>query len=481
MINLKEHIKLSGIYTFFTAFPVVLQLIVYPIIEGADKLGAEDFGYLAIAEAIVSFLAIYCLFGMAITIARLYFDYSENKTQYKQLVATIFSGIIFRALLLLPLFYFFATYIGGFFKAGPLQNFQSYGAYLIIIAFNRTIISVALSLYRNEKKLQNFVIVSIVSGIARSVFQVVGVLHFDLSFKGYLIGTSIGGGIAALLILVYTFHTCRFSFSNVIQRKTLKFATPLFLSDLMFWGILFFDRFLLLKNPEQLGIYDNAMKFAMGVYFISQGLANAVQPELFRFFKKGFSDEEKNIKSLSNIFIAENLIVVGLVIIPIMLFIDNFYETRLLLSAGIISIVLLRYIANAQYQIFLWPVIFLKKTKMFFYFNLATLFLSVALNIILIPLYEIYGAIMASVFACIFQVIIFYLLQQRLIKIKWNKFKVLYFPFAVVFFTIIMELTKIKTGLNMYLFAVLTVLFIFGGLTFIYKKEILERIRRNRL
>jgi len=474
MINLKEHIKLTGVYTFFAVFPALLQLIVYPVIEGTDRLGAQDFGYLAIAEALLSFLVIFCLNGMAITIARYYYDYCDEKSGYKKLVSTIFSGVIIRAAVIIALLVVFSPIIGSFFPKGPLQNFESYGIFLGIIAFNRSVISVALSLYRSEKSIRNFISVSLISGLCRSLFQIIGVLYFDLSFIGYLMGTAIGGSIANISILTYTYFNNGIHFSSTIRKQLRSFALPLALTDIMYWGIMFFDRFLLMKNPTQLGIYDNAMKFAAGVLFITQGLAGSVQPELFRLFKKGIKENEKDIKSLSNIFVAENILAVGVFALPLILFINIFYETELLLSAGLLMIILVKFVFNAQFQIFSWPILYNKNSKLYFLLNLITFLVLVGLNILLVPSLGYYGSIISFLAAGFVQVFAFYLAQRKIIAIPWNLKKVMLFPITIVLFTVIMEYIKIHFELNPIITSIIVVVYIFSGLILLYKTDILK-------
>ena len=472
MINYKEHIKLTGLYTFFAAFPAVLQLIVYPIIEGNDRLGAEDFGYLAIAEALLSFLVMFSLYGMSVTISRFYFDYKDNHRDYKRLVSTIFTGIILRSAVILAVVLIFADLFGTFFSAPALSDFRSYGHYLAIIAFNRTVIIVALSLYRTEKRVRMFVIISLLSGLARSTFQITGVLYFDMSFVGYLMGTAIGGGVASLSVIVYTYTKCGIKYSREINRHMGKYALPLFAADILVWGIVFIDRFMLINNPEALGIYDNALKFAMGIQFISQGLAGYVQPELYRLYGRRGEESDAGIRSQSNLFMAENIVVIALLIIPVMLFITWFYETSLVASAGLLALVFSKYLLYAQYQIFLWPILYLKRSGIYLTVNLIVFAVVLLLNLLLVPYFSYYGSIAASLTGGVIQVLSFYTIQNRLMPFSWNKTKLLYFPLGIIVLLVLMEAAKHIFNLDIFFASGIFVTMVFFGLTLIYRREI---------
>jgi O-antigen/teichoic acid export membrane protein len=478
MINVKEHFRLTGLYTFFAAFPAVLQLVVYPIIEGNDRLGAEDFGYLAVAEALLSFLVMFALYGMSVTISRFYFDVKDDPSKYKRLVSTIFTGVIIRSILIIGIVILFADFFGTFFKASSLSDFSEYGHLLAIIACNRSIIMVALTLYRNEKRVRMFIVVSLVSGIARSIMQVVGVLYFDMSFVGYLTGTAIGGGVAAVTILVYTYLRCGFQYRRDVISTLSKYAFPLFLADIVFWGILFIDRFLLLNNPEALGIYDNAMKFAIGIQFVSQGLGGYIQPELYRHFSNGKERDEGAIKSLSNLFMAENIAVITALILPVMLFITWFYETSLTISAGLIGVVFVRYVFLAQFQIFLWPILYMKRSDIYLYVNLVVLGVVLTANVFLVPVYGYYGAIFAAMAGGAVQVIGFSIFQNRMMPIGWNRVKVLWFPFFVTGLFVAGEVIKLWFNLNMFAVTACLVTLVFFGLVLLYRHEAIRLFRK---
>jgi O-antigen/teichoic acid export membrane protein len=353
-----------------------------------------------------------------------------------------------------------------------LQNFSEYGPSLVLAGLNRSLLATLLALYRNEKRLRFFIMISFIAGILRSGFQLTGVLYYDLSFLGYVHGTAVGGSVISLGLIVYSYYRCGFHYNKSILKNLSSFVRPLFFTDLLLWGLLFADRFFLLRNPADLGIYDNAMKFAIGVQLIIQGLINATQPEIFRYLKEGIKVRSSEIKTLTNLFLAESIGITVITIIPVMLFITLFYETALNQSAGLITIIFVRFILTSQYQVFAMPLIYAKKTRIFFYLNSFVLFLSLGINWLLTPVLGYYGAIIAFFSANIIQVILFSIMQQKYTPINWNKNKVLYFPIAVVFTAILLEITKLVFGADPFLTASFFVLFAFGGLAFLYKTEL---------
>lgn len=472
MLNIKEHFRLTAVYTFFAAFPALLQLIVYPLIEGEGLLGATDFGYLAITESIISVASIFCLFGTSSGIARLYYDYYNDRSGYNRLVSSVLTGILGRGLLLLGLSIVFGSTIGNLFPQQELQDFGDYGPLLMISGLNRAIIVMSITLFRHEKRIQAFIIVSLAAGLMRSAFQVIGVFFFDLSFLGYIQGTAIGGGAAAIGVATYLYLSCGFHYNKSINKGLFSFSRPLFFSDLVFWGLLYIDRFFLIDKPDDLGVYDVALKFAIGIQLIIQGLSSTIGPELFKNLKEGVSKRAKEVKMISNLFVAESIGIIMVCIIPAMLFISVFYETELTLSAGLIAITFVRYIFRVQYQVFSLPVMFSKRTNVIFYINVGILILNTLLYWALIPRFSYYGAIIAYFFSNFLQVIIFRIVQGRIIPIKWNSNKVFYFPLGIILVASLLEFLKIYMKINPYYTAALLIALTFIGYYVIYRKEI---------
>ncbi len=472
MINLREHFKLSAVYTFFAAFPALLQLIVYPAIEGEARLGAADFGYLAITEAIISVVFLICTFGMGTSIARFYYDHREKASGYGYLVSSILTGIIGRGMLLLGVALLMAPQIGQLFSQPELQDFGRYGPSLVIAGLNRSVISTLLVLYRNEKRVKAFVIVSFFSGIFRSGFQLAGVFLYDLSFIGYVYGTALGGAVMAIALAVYTYTSCGIHYKRPLLKALHRFALPLFLTEFIYWGLLFGDRFFLLNNPEELGIYDNAMKFAIGVQMIIQGLTAASQPEVYRYMKEGIKKREDEIRTVLSLFIAEAAGIISLAILPVMLFISTFYETELTLSAGLVGIIFARFLLRAQYQVFSWPLLFRKKTGVFFLINSLVLVINLSINWFLTPRIGYYGAVTAFIAAFVIQIVLLRAVQHRKAPVKYNTMKVFWFPLSIIMVAALLEAVKVLLSLNPYLTAVALVLYIWGGLAIIYRNEI---------
>ncbi len=471
-LNLKEFFKLSAIYTVVGAIPPILQVLVQPIIEGENRLNTVDFSHLAIVESIASFAFVFTLFSMGNAISRFYYDFQEKSLGYKKLVSSIFLSILFRGIVLLIAALFLKNYIGSFFNQEELKNFTSYGFAAIIIGINRSIIATAGALYRNERKVKLFVIINLLLTFLRTGLQIAGIFLYEMSFLGYVYGTVIGTSFTSITILIINFKRTGIKYDLKIMKEVNSFAFPLFQYNLIAWGILYIDRYFLEGMPNELGIYNAAITFAIGIQIILQGLTSAVQPELFSLMKEGIEKQKEEIKKLSNIFMLQAQGVTIFLMIPAIAFLLVFYETDLRLASSFIAIIFMRQILVSQYNILSTPVYFLKKTKVFFYINIFVLIINILLNYLLIPVLLIYGAIIASLVSCFLQVVLMFYMQKKLIDINFNKTKILLFPILILIFVIIMQVFQISFKLNPLLVAILINIFFVIGVYFLYKSEV---------
>jgi O-antigen/teichoic acid export membrane protein len=470
-INNKEFFKLSFLYTAVAAFPPLLNLFVRPLIEGNNKLNAAEFSRIEIAETIISFAFIIATYAMGNALSRFYYDYTENKNGYKKLVSTVFNSILFRGFLILIVAFIFRDYIGKLFSQEALQDFSSYGFAAIIIGVNRAIIMTAFALYRNEKKVRRYLIISILLGLIRSVFQIIGVFYYEMSFIGYVYGTCIGSSIISISILIYTYKSVGFHYDRKTLKPVNRFALPLFEYAIVAWGINFADRYFLESTPTLLGVYSQALILGRGIEIILQGLQGASQPEMFRLMKDGIQKNMDEIKKLSHLLMAQSQFLIAAAIIPAMMYCMVF-KTELRLAAGFIAIVFVRYILRTQYIVFSFPVYFEKKTKIFLYLNLIVLFINLSLLYYLVPLWGAYGAIAAVITSQSLQVVGIFMYQKTIVNISWNLRKLITFPFAIVIIAIVLEFIKLSYEINIFTISAILVVVIFSSLVVLYKNEI---------
>ncbi len=477
-VNVKEHLKLSLIYTAVAAVPPVIQVLIQPIIEGNDRLNAIDFAQMGMAEMVTSLAFTISLFAMGNAISRFFYDVNDDKKGYNSLVSSVYSSILLRGLFLLFVAFVFRNYIGSLFTQEGLRNFSTYGFAAIVTGINRSINISAATLYRNEKRVRAFIIVNLATALVRTGFQLIGLFYFEMSFLGYVYGSAIGSSIVSVGVLIYSYRQCGFRVDRGLTASMNRFAWPLFQYGVLAWGLTFADKYFLEQFPTDLGIYFTAVNFAMGMQIIMQGVQGATQPEIFRYMKEGIKNREAEIKSMSNMLMAQSQAIIALAILPVMLYLTLFYETDVRFASAFIALIFIRYLPRTQYVIFSFVVYYEKKTQFFLYLNIVTLSLNVLLNFLLIPHLLIYGAVISIMVSDILQVVGAYFYAQRIAPIRWNLWKLFYSPLICVVAVILLELIKGYFGLNQFITASASVVVLLSSLVLLYRREIANLMKR---
>jgi O-antigen/teichoic acid export membrane protein len=418
---------------------------------------------------------------MGAAISRFYYDYNDDKTKLNKLISTIFNSILFRGVIILLLAFAFGDRLVSLFSQTELQDFSSYGYYAIIIGISRAINNTVAALFRNERKLINFIILNISLGIIRIAFQLIGIFYIEMSFIGYVYGSCIGSGIIASTILIYIYYKSGFSFNIKLIKETHIFSSPLFFNAVCVIVFTQADKLFLENQPTELGIFFTATSLALGVQMIIHGLYGAAQPEVFKFMKAGITKQMNEIKQISNIIIMQTIAIVTFSIIPVMLYISYFYETDVRLASNLILILFIRHILKTQYYVFTWPLMFMKKTNLIFGINVIALVIYLALNFALVPTWGYYGIITSLFISDFIIVIISYYIQKRIIQIDWNLKKALLFPFGIVVTTVVLEIIKLRFEWNTFINPILFISMISISIVLLYKKELTKSISKFRL
>lgn len=470
--DLRDFLRLSALYTFASAFPAVLQIVVLPFIEGAGRLGALDFAHIAISESISTFVGPLIIFSMGSGISRFYYDYRDRPGEVGRLYSSVLTGIVARGLLALAAAALLGDWLAARFTQEGLRDFGSYGYGAVAVGINRAVLTSAATLYRNERRVARFVGANLLAAAARTAFQLAGLFWFDMSFVGYVNGAAAGGGVVTLLILADAWRRAGVRYSFAMMRPVMRFAAPLFVFEMARWGVTYADRFFLESRPEQLAVYDTAQRFAAGLYVIFQGLYGAIQPDFFRFLKQGGAEAAEGIRRIGNVYMLQaQAIAIGLAL-PVIAYIRLCFETQLQEAAGLVTIVFAQYILLALNTLFSLAIIYRKRTDLYLAVNAAVLAVSLALNFALTRRYGPYGAVAAAYAANLAQLALLALIQRRVEPIAWNYRKTLWLPLGVVAAALAAEAAKLALGLG-YLAAACGVAAVAaGGVGVVFRAEI---------
>jgi len=431
--KLKELTKDTAIYGISTMVGRFLNFLLVPFYT--NIFVPAQYGIVNQVYAIILIVNVILLFGMDTAYMKnavLVKDKDEEKKIFSTpyLTVAIVSICICLIIVLLerPLF--------NLLEIPSNYNYLIY--YTALILFLDSITIIPFVKLRIERKARKFALYKSLSIIVNLVMNFTLILKFKLGIEAILISNVASSGFSFLLLSPTIFRAFKFHIDVQLLKKLLKFGLPFLpagLSSMMIQGI---DRPILTKltNLNVAGIYSANYKLGIFMMLFVSMFQFAWQPFFFQHA------EDKNIKQVFAKILTYFTIVSCLLLVILSLFIDDMIKIQLfhktLIGAKywsgvvIVPIVLFGYVFNGIYYI-LSAGMFIKEKSLYVpIITGAGAIINVGVNILLIPVWGIVGAALATLFAYFFMAVGVYFVTQKFYEIQYENSKVLITMFFVL-------------------------------------------------
>ncbi|MDA0262365.1 MAG: oligosaccharide flippase family protein [Proteobacteria bacterium] len=394
--------------------PVVLTLPIF-----TRFFGPEEFGALNLILAVVSLLAIVISLGNESTYAR-YFFAEKNVADRRIITGTwlIFIGLfsVVAVLGCLP----FST-------ALSLRLFDSEARWFLIVLALLVIPPTLINglcgqILRNVFRARAFVILNVVSACLIAGFSLAGVFILELGLVGV-----IGGTLAAVtfvlplwLLIARPPLTLRISLSRLAG--LVRYGVSLMLAGLAYWVFTTSDRLMLgwLADIEAVGLYSAAATIVMVMGLLIAAFGRAWWPRALELYETDAEQARNFFSRIATYLLAgfgmiaialalyarEIIVIVsgqsfaaGAVAIPPLAFAAVAFATTSITSAGMTLTKRVRHIAT---------------------FSWLAAVLNIGLNLILIPRFLLAGAAWASFGSMIFLSLGYFMVSQRLWRVRYE-------------------------------------------------------------
>ncbi|MEJ6583977.1 MAG: oligosaccharide flippase family protein [Crocinitomicaceae bacterium] len=443
MSSVKSLLGQTAIYGLPTIVGRLLNYFLVPLYT--YFLPLDKYGIISELYAWVAFLIVLLTFGMETA----FFKFFNDKTDKDEVFKNSFLTVLGINLLFLLVLLFFNQHIA------DLLLYSDHNEYIVLLGIIVCIdasSALPMAKLRSENKALKFSLIH---------FTAIGVnISLNLIFFFFFYNEShphegvffilIANLVSSLVKPIGTYSEfigLKLKYNAVLAKEMFKYAIPLVIAG--FAGIIneTLDRVMLkqllynrgglsLKAAEaQLGIYSACYKLAMIVTIFLQAYRYAAEP----FFFANAKDENRNklYAKIMNYFIA----FVCLVFIGVALNIDVFkYFIRnedFWVGLDVVPILL---VANVFLGIYFNQSIWYKlsgQTKFGAYIAIGGAAITIAVNLIFIPLYGFYASAWATLIVYGLQMVASYLLGQKYYPIKYNLRKFgLYFGLALTLYFI---------------------------------------------
>ncbi len=425
-------VKSSRDYIFLNFFTILVPIILYPFITSI--VSPSDYGNYIFLQSIAMFTIAICNFGCLVGFKRNYFECNSNKEKHLLLTSiqlfllAIFLIVIFINLIFEDQIFKFLN------KSNSSQNFWL----LILIGVSLESISkYYLTFLVNEQNSKRYCLLLM---LKNSFYIIFVLLFFFLNYKilSLIYSLLISNLILFLIILIYQLKNIEFVFSLNPIVKTIKISYPLILRVLFGQLNARLDKILitLIAGVASTGVYAIAQSIS---YFIFQVITSLDKVFITSLNKKLFSGIRDIKEYLTPYLFISSIAAVSVIMfndIIYFLLIDEIYHG----AENIVIILSLYYFFLFFNKITGTQLIYLKKMwligNLFFLSVISNFFM----NIILIRLFGMLGAAIATLITSIVFILIQKYFAERNMELRMNT-KSLYLICSFVLLVSIFQLT----------------------------------------
>ena len=425
--KIKQLTKDTAIYGISTMVGRFLNFLLVPLYT--NLFLPKEYGIQSQVYVFISIMNIILLFGMdtaymkfAVNVQNSDEDKNNFSTPYLTVMIVSFFICLLVILLQNPIFYLLAIPSG--------YNYLIFYTSLILFLDSLTIIPfVKLRIERKAKKFALFKVLGIILNITLNYILIV---KWGLRVEGIFISNLASSALTLTLLFPSIIRSFKMIINLPILKKLLKFGLPFLpagLSSIMIQGI---DRPILTKltNLDTAGIYSANYKLGIFMMLFVSMFQYAWQPFFFQ------NSQEKNIKQVFSKILTYFTIAGSLILIFLSLFIDDIVKVHLFGRGTLIGheywggliivpIILFGYLFNGIYYI-LSAGMFIEEKSL--YIPVITgigAAINVGVNFLLIPVWGIVGAALATLASYLIMAIAVYKITQKFYEINYENGKVI--------------------------------------------------------
>jgi O-antigen/teichoic acid export membrane protein len=413
--DIKRLLRHSGIYLIGNILNRVGAFVLLPLYT--RYLPVADYGALEILYATTAVISVVLAAGLSHTTLRFYFE-QHSETDKKAVVTT--NLVLVMVIGSLGALAVFAV-------REPITQLL-FDSTRFLFALTVCLIAMVLEMstevgfayMRAREKSALYVALSFARLLLQVGLSVYLVMQKGMGIDGVLLANLASVALGWCVVVGYALWHCGRNIAPRLIKPMLRYSLPMAASALVGSVAINADRFLIkeMLSLDAVGIYALAMKFALLLSFlVSEPFARAYSP--FRFSIM----EQANAADIQALVLRHLVTATSLVALGVALFMPevlHFLAGKPYQSAHLYTPFLLAsvVVSMASYC-FETGILVKKKTKYLLYIALTVLVAKIALNVVLIAKFGLYGAAIAYFLAALLQAFLVNLASQKLMPLQY--------------------------------------------------------------
>lgn len=419
--KIKSLSKQTLIYGTSTIVGRFLNFLLVPLYT--NKIDPADYGIVSVVYAFIAFMNIVYSAGLE----QGFFKFASTKevgTDKQNFSIPFFSILINSAILSIIIIALSYAVPGLWILKGTSVSIIKY---TVLILFFDALVMVPFARLRLDKKPKIFAAVKIINIVVNVLFNVILIVIYKMGIEAIFISNLVSSVVTFLVLLPVIVKNISFSFNRKLFDELMKFSLPYIPAGISSIIIQVISRpvMLLLTDEANVGIFQANYRLGIFMMLVINMFDYAWRP----FFLSHAKDPDAK-RIFANIMIYFTGFC-SVVLVLISFFIEDIIQIHLFGGKSLIGpkywaglyivpVILFAYIFNGIY-INLMPGIYIeKKTKYLPFITGLGAAVNVAGNFILIPVWGLFGAAVATLLSYVVMAFNIYFVTQRFYAVKYD-------------------------------------------------------------
>jgi O-antigen/teichoic acid export membrane protein len=389
----------------------------------SQVISTEEFGSYALITAFYTVAVIVYQGGLQQGLSKYYLETDDGKHK-KEIFSSILNTTLIVSVVLSVIGILFAGNISQL-----MLSTVKYDNIIVIVfvsLFAENFSYYLLYLLKTKEQAKQVVIVTSIASLINFLLNVVLVYGYEFGISGIFIAQLVSNLILVILLLPLIKKDYQFYLDKILIKKIFLFSFPIFISGIFSIFVEVADRYLIniFLTKDDVGIYTFSYKIAIAMNLFMMAFRTAWIPRALNLFREG-----NYAKEYGRIFsrLAAIIIFVFLMIVLLINDIFNFqigdeFIIKQSYAAGmsIIPFVLLGYGLYGIAGFYsIYPYV-KNKSYHFFVSDFIGFIFNILLNIILIPIYGIVGAAIATMVSFLSISVYLYFISRKSVQTSYE-------------------------------------------------------------
>lgn len=476
----KTFFKSSFVYTFIGALPLATSLVLLPFYT--YFLSTSQFGQLALYISFTLLVQVLVSFSLEQAVMVHYHDYKTDELKAGEFIGSIFFGQLMLGIAFIFAFSFIGPYLFRWIFGANNLSYFPFGFMSVLTAVCNAFFKTYNNLLMSRTKPIRFLWGNLLNFVLTIIISLVGLYMFPHSLIGPMWGRLLSGIAIFLWAFIWIMIEYGWHSKWLYLMPLFAFCLPLILLNVLAWILSYIDRYFInhYLTTSDVGIYDFAVKCTILLDFFQTGLAYAIQPRVFSYWKEhGLKTNPSFINKYYSAFTGINVLLIAVLIFIIPIGVPLIVKKEAYYAAfPFVPVLAAGFMFRILYYMFQTPVLFTKKTRILPLTFFITAIIQIALSIVLVPRFGIWSMVWLSFLIRPLQTIIQYFFSRKIYSFHFNIIKFIVLP-AVACIEIL--LTNFLLPWPVLYINIVNVLFCGLFTVIIYRNEILSLYKSLRI